>query len=168
MKVVVSDTSVLIDLERGNLLDGCFRLPFELAVPDVLYLKELEAYGGPELVAKGLRVEELTGLELQAVQTARAARPRLSLPDAYAFSLASSRRWALLTGDGELRGLAEANGIPFYGTLWVCDQLFEAQVIKAASVADGLDLIAAHPRCRLPRAEIQIRIARYRKSGGAG
>ena len=36
MKVLVSDTSVLIDLERGALLDASFLLPFQLAVPDLL------------------------------------------------------------------------------------------------------------------------------------
>ena len=34
MKVLVSDTSILIDLERGSLLELCFRLPFQFAVPD--------------------------------------------------------------------------------------------------------------------------------------
>lgn len=37
MRVLVSDTSVLIDLERGNFLDAIFALPYEFAVPDVLY-----------------------------------------------------------------------------------------------------------------------------------
>ena len=36
MKVLVSDTSVLIDLERGSLLEISFALPFEFAVPDLL------------------------------------------------------------------------------------------------------------------------------------
>jgi hypothetical protein len=31
MKVLVSDTSVLVDLERGAIIDSCFRLPFEPA-----------------------------------------------------------------------------------------------------------------------------------------
>jgi hypothetical protein len=163
MLILVSDTSVLIDLERGGLLDGCFRLPMEFAVPDLLYRQELEGFGGPELVAKGLRVEELTSQELTIAQATRGSRPKLSLPDAFAYSLASVRGWTLLTGDGELRALAEASGIPFSGVLWVCGQLFETSVIEAAAVADGIGLIAAHPRCRLPRGEIDRRLERYRK-----
>jgi hypothetical protein len=46
MKILVSDTSVLIDLERGGLLVSCFRLPFEFAVPDLLYARELKDFGG--------------------------------------------------------------------------------------------------------------------------
>jgi hypothetical protein len=37
----VSDTSVIVDLERGALVDSCFRLPFEFAVPDLLYSREV-------------------------------------------------------------------------------------------------------------------------------
>lgn len=166
MPILVSDTSVLIDLERGDLLDGCFGLPHEFAVPDLLYRHELEGFGGPELVAKGLRIEELTGQEVTVAQATRGSRPKLSLPDAYAYSLASVRGWTLLTGDGELRALAEANGIPFFGVLWVCDQLFETKVMEAVAIADGLDLIAGHPRCRLPRAEVHVRLQRYRKVAG--
>jgi hypothetical protein len=163
MTILVSDTSVLIDLERGQLLDACFRLPHEFAVPDLLYRRELAEFGGPELVGLGLRVEELTSDELVAVQNVRRARPKLSLPDSYAYALASGRQWTLLTGDAELRAVAQAEAIPFFGVLWVCDQLFDGQVIAAATVAGGLEAIAGHPRCRLPRAEIQTRLARYRK-----
>jgi hypothetical protein len=75
--VLVSDTSVLVDLERGGFLDCCFRLPFEFAVPDLLYARELADFGGPELVARGLRVEELTGDEVATAQTVRGAHPKL-------------------------------------------------------------------------------------------
>ena len=34
---MVADTSVLIDLERGNLLEQSFTLPFRFKVPDLLY-----------------------------------------------------------------------------------------------------------------------------------
>jgi hypothetical protein len=37
MTILVSDTSVLIDLERGELIASAFRLSATFAVPDVLY-----------------------------------------------------------------------------------------------------------------------------------
>ena len=61
MKVLVSDISVLIDLERGSLLETAFRLPYEFTVPDLLYEQEIEDYNGVELLTLGLRVEELDG-----------------------------------------------------------------------------------------------------------
>jgi hypothetical protein len=163
MKILVSDTSVLIDLERGGLLDSCFALPFEFAVPDLLYNRELAAYEGPRLIALGLQVKELSGHEVAAAQAVRTTHPRLSLPDAFAYALASLRGWTLLTGDGELRSLASAETVPFFGVLWVLDQLFAGAVIAAPAVASGLETIAAHPRCRLPEAEVRTRLERYRK-----
>ena len=166
MTILVSDTSVIIDLERAQLLDACFRLPYEFAVPDLLYNRELAEHGGAELMKLGLRVEELTPAELTAVQTVRRAHPKLSVPDSYAYALASGRKWTLLTGDGELRSVAQARAIPFSGTLWVCDQLYEGKVIAAETLANGLSTLADHPRCRLPKAEIQSRLTRYRKADG--
>lgn len=162
MKILVSDTSVLIDLERGGFLDSCFRLSVQFAVPDLLYARELADFGGPELIKRGLLVEELTPEELALAQSIRAAHPKLSLPDAFAYSLAAGRGWTLLTGDGELRALAQVKQIPFFGVLWVLDQFFDGNVVEAVALATGLQTIADHPRCRLPRAEIHLRLERYR------
>jgi len=55
MTVLVSDTSVLIDLERGSFLEHVFRLPFEFAVSDLLYHGILNAQamtGGLKRIAK--------------------------------------------------------------------------------------------------------------------
>ena len=72
MKVLVSDTSILIDLERGTLLT-CFLLPFQFVVPDLLYERELKNHGG-DLLRLGLLIEELD-------QRYRREQPLLSLPD---------------------------------------------------------------------------------------
>lgn len=163
MIILVSDTSVLVDLERGALLDSCFCLPYEFAVPDLLYRRELAEFGGAELVARGLRVEELTSEELTVAQNVRRANRKLSLLDAFAYSLAAGRHWTLLAGDGELRALARAERMPIHGVLWVLDQLFDGKVVEVAALVTGFEAIAAHPRCRLPRSDIQNRLERYRQ-----
>ena len=162
MTILVSDTSVLIDLERGQFLSACFQLPHTFAVPDLLYRRELADYGGPELVTRGLRVEELTSDEVARAQATRGARPKLSLPDAFAYALAAERQWSLLSGDGELRALAQAENMPLFGVLWLADQLFDTRTLDANLMVSGLEIIAAHPRCRLPSAEIELRLTRYR------
>jgi hypothetical protein len=162
MTILVSDTSVLIDLERGQFLSACFQLPHTFAVPDLLYRRELADYGGPELVARGLRVEELTSEEVARAQATRGARPKLSLPDAFAYALAAQREWSLLSGDGELRALAQAENLPLFGVLWLADQLFDTRTLDANLMVSGLEIIAAHPRCRLPPVEIELRLTRYR------
>ena len=42
--VLVSDTSVIVDLHRGGLLDIALRLPYDVAVPDLLFERELKTW----------------------------------------------------------------------------------------------------------------------------
>ena len=46
MRILVADTSALVDLEHGSLLEATFRMPFEFTVPDPLYDRELKNHGG--------------------------------------------------------------------------------------------------------------------------
>jgi predicted nucleic acid-binding protein len=159
--VLVSDTSVLIDLERGQLLEEMFRLPFEFAVPDLLYAKELTGALGEKLVALGLRVEVLTPAELSRATIARRQNARLSTPDTFAFAIAQSRHWTLLTGDGGLRELAQAERIDMHGVLWLFDQLADGNHVSFERLHRELSAIFAHPRCRLPANEVRLRLARF-------
>ena len=161
MKVLVSDTSVLIDLERGSLLETSFRLPFEFAVPDLLYRQELQDHGGAILMELGLRVEELdssgVALALEYWQTCRS----LSLPDSFALALAKFHSWTLLSGDRGLRELAEQESVDCHGVLWLIDQMFGRGLATGDDLCAQLQVIAAHPRCRLPRAEVRKRFRLY-------
>lgn len=65
MPILVSDTSVVIDLERAGLLEDIFLLPFEFCVPDLLFQRELAGELGDRLIQLGLRIEELTSAELR-------------------------------------------------------------------------------------------------------
>lgn len=80
--LLVSDTSVLIDLERGNLLQATFKLPTPLAVPDVLYERELRPTNGELLRTLGLRVLLLDGDGVALAQGYMARAAALSVPDA--------------------------------------------------------------------------------------
>ena len=158
MKVLVSDTSVLIDLERGSLLETSFRLPFEFAVPDLLYQQELKDHGGGALIELGLSVEKLDGEGAALALSYRRRRRSLSLPDSFALALAKFRAWTLLSGDGDLRELATEEKVACHGVLWLIDRLFEEGVEDGNRLCTGLRAIAAHPRCRWPKAEIHKRI----------
>ena len=100
LQVLVSDTSVLIDLNRGSLLTASFRLPYRFAVPDLLYRRELQDWSGKELVKLGLYVEELDGDGVNLALAYRQQVPALSLPDCFALALAQTRSCILYNTDG--------------------------------------------------------------------
>ena len=161
MTVLVSDTSVIIDLERADLLDEMFLLPFEFAVPDLLYVRELEGELGDRLMGLGLRVEELTVSELRRATSVNRQHQKLSVPDTFAFALAESRTWTLLTGDGILRELAANEQIAMHGVLWLFDQMADGGHVHFDQLHGGLAQLFAHPRCRLPAKEVKRRLTRF-------
>ncbi len=137
MSVLVSDNSVLIDLERGSFLDPVFRLPFEFAVPDLLYEREIRDHGGPALIDMGLRAEELDGAAVALALEFRRARRSLSLPDSFALSLSKANSWTLLSGDGSLRALALEEAVECHGVLWLLNRLHEHQVLDQGGLTGG-------------------------------
>jgi predicted nucleic acid-binding protein len=160
--ILVSDTSVLIDLDRCGFLETIFALPHEFAVPDVLYYRELKGEWGERLVGLGLRVEEITSEGVEQALRYRSERQALSLVDSFALVLAKERDWLLLTGDGQLRELASGENVECHGVLWLLDLREDAGIPGIQVLHDGLEVLAGHQRCRLPRREIAIRLERYR------
>ena len=161
MDVLVSDTSVLIDLERGGLIQACFELPYQFSVPDVLYDRELKNHGGAELLVQGLTVVQSNNAISALATTYSRNTKALSAPDAFAIALAKSHGWVLLAGDGALRNVAENNDVECHGVLWVFDKLHEAAILTGQALHESLTTISEHNRCRLPRVEIQRRLTIY-------
>ena len=161
MKVLVSDTSVLIDLDRGSLVDATFRLPFEFTVPDLLYERELKDHGGPEFIRLGLCVAELDGDGVALALSYPRKLKSLSLPDSFALALAKSNSWILLSGDRGMRELAVEEEVSCHGVLWLLDRMFEHRVVDPEDLCTGLRQIAEHPRCRLPQPEIRRRLRAF-------
>jgi hypothetical protein len=165
MRVVVSDTSVLVDLERGELLESVFGVSFELAVPDLLFRRELEGEIGERLVQLGLKVLELDEEGVTLALDYRNRDSKLSLPDTFALALAKTRGFVLLTGDASLRDLSAAEQVECHGVLWVLDRMFSEETVSTRTLHEGLTAIAAHPRCRLPKPEIAARLKKYSRKG---
>lgn len=163
MDVLVSDTSVVIDLERGQIIEHIFALPYRFVVPDALYEREIKDYGGDRLIAKGLQVRTLTGEQVSEAQRLRRLERKISVVDSYALSLAKTEAAILLAGDAAMRQLAESEGVRCHGVLWVFDQMNDHRVVPLPRLHDALIQIAAHPRCRLPRDAIDARLARFAK-----
>ena len=156
--IFVADSSVLIDLERGGLYEVAFGSSLALAVPDLLYDRELAATGGELLKALGLQVVSLEPEDVGFAQTTQRQHPKLSLPDCFALAYARRPEHALLTGDAELRAFAEGINIECHGLLWLLDCLIENGAGTPAAMHTALEKIARHPRCRLPKSEIRKRL----------
>lgn len=80
-RVVVPDSSVPIDLERGAFFSAAFALPFESCVPDLLYRLELEPFGGDQLVYLPTRItagSRETPFGVKARQRRKCLNPRES------------------------------------------------------------------------------------------
>jgi hypothetical protein len=159
--LLVSDTSVLIDLDRGGILNAVFQLPYDIGVPDVLYHQELEHWQGPQLLKLGLSVRGLDGDGVALAQRYRNHQPRLSLPDAFALALAKTEGHILLAGDAVLRQLADIEEVETHGVLWVIDLLETHAILNQSELHAALIAIAGHPRCRLPHSQVHQRLKRY-------
>lgn len=162
MVILVSDTSVLIDLERGRLLEAAFTCDLSMVVPDLLYDRELADENGPWLRHLGLGVVTLTPPEVSLAQEVQSARPTLSLPDCFALSCATRDGYQLVTNDKALRSEAQARLGQVFGLFWILDQMAASGKVSQDLLFHGLTQIAANPRCRLPAAEIKSRLNAWR------
>ena len=163
MKVLVSDSSILIEFAKRELLDKMFALDFEFAVPDLLFHEELinlSPYSRQDLLGYGLRVE---ALDAEGVQTANAyqiGRPALSLVDSFALALADLQEWRLLTEDRTMRSVAESRGIVCLDALWVFDRMLDAGILSPSQAMIVLEAMRDDPRCPVSKPELIVRIQR--------
>lgn len=100
MKVLVGDSSILIEFSKREMLDRKSDLSFRIAVPDALYREELTDLGGysrDDLLAFGLRVESLDAEGVEVATAYRRERPFLSLVDSFCVALAALQGLHLLT-----------------------------------------------------------------------
>lgn len=164
MHVLVSDTSVIIDLERAGLRELIGNCGYRFVVPDLTYNEELADWEGPAWCQAGLEVIELTPEETATAQRYYARPDGLSLADAFALAVSHHRQWILLAGDGALRNIARSDGVECHGVLWVAQLMVDAGANPVA-IADGFSQLITNPRCRLPRPEVEAFIQRLR--GGA-
>jgi hypothetical protein len=161
MIILVSDTSVLIDLERGGLLEPAFSCGLDMVVPDLLYSRELEAENGSLLRRLGLGVVALVPDEVAFAQQLRNEQPGLSLPDCFALSCARRPNHALVTGDKLLRTEAQSRRCAVYGLLWILDQMETSGKVGTSLLHEGLTRISNHPRSRLPAGDVRTRLQRW-------
>jgi len=165
MRIVVSDSSCLIDLRKVSMLDLLLRLPYEFLIPNTLFEEELLKFTAAQkkaLIRGGLKVVDLPGERVLRAQAIVRELPQLSVHDGFAFALAESHpECILLSGDEGLRTLAAKHAVEVHGVLWVLDQLHANDLTPAATILIVLRTFLADATVRLPRREVAAYIKRY-------
>lgn len=153
MLMLISDANILIDMEAGGLLQSLFRLPYRFAMPDLLYVEEIEE-GTPGLDKQGLQLLEVRA---EFVDYALSLRDEHGngpshndyLALALALALAVQEGCPLLTGDGSLRVVAQAVDVDLKGTIWLLREMLVHGLHSREQMLEVLALMKARGR-RLP------------------
>ncbi len=153
MLILISDANILIDIEDGNLTPVIFRLPYEIAVPDILFELELEKRHR-HLLEAGLKVRSLTAESIKKTESLTQQYPRPSMMDHSALALAFQERCPLLTGDKDLRAVAKKEGVEVHGTIWIIEQLLDQELIQRAQAKDSFDAMRVKGS-RLPWGDVE-------------
>ncbi|PYU23074.1 MAG: hypothetical protein DMG30_13070 [Acidobacteria bacterium] len=165
MRIVVSDSSCLIDLRKLSLLDAFLKLPYEILIPNTLFEEELLKFTEAQkrgMLRGGLKVIDLPGDRVLRAQQVIRSAPQLSVHDGLAFALAEAHPGCiLLTGDGYLRSLAATHKIEVHGFLWVVDELHKHRLSGAKILCAALRTLSGDPAVRLPRRDLAAYIKRY-------
>ena len=154
------DTNVLIDLHRGNVLEKFFELPYQFVSPDVILEDELLEPSGASLIRLGLQRGELSGEEVLAVGKLYEHHSNIAVEDLFALMLALGRGLTLLTGDNNLRKLANKHNVKVHGTLWVLDEMVEKNILKSVEASRALHSMLEQGS-RLPSHEYQDRFRKW-------
>lgn len=128
MQLLISDANILIDIEEGELIEQMFRLPYQFAIPDILYYEELEGQHN-YLLAKGLQLADLNENTMRYAEEIIQRYPKPSRNDCFALALAQNIKCPLLTGDKDLKKAAEKEAVIVMGTLWVVERIVRMQLI---------------------------------------
>ena len=129
MQILISDANVIIDMEDSGLTELMFSLPYQFAVPDILFYDELEDEH-PNLLELGLIQLELSSemLEKSIELDCRYRKP--SRYDCLALAAAMQEECPLITCDKALRKAAQQENVEIRGTLWIIDELVKHQHIN--------------------------------------
>ncbi len=159
LKIVVSDSSVLMDLAKVGLIEAALALPFDFMIPDVMIaaeLLDLGRYTSADLLDLGFRSGSLEGDDAgRALEYFRQHPRQLSLNDCFAWRLAEVHQGILMTGDGNLRKLAGASGLDVHGALWIIELMAEHGTCPLATLLEALDCLDEDEFVRLPRAALR-------------
>jgi len=152
MKLVVTDTNVLIDVLDCQLVQKFFDLPLEIHTTEFI-LAELNEHQRAALIpfvaTDHLKVKKFDELEMRAIMEFPVTRTgvRRRIADRSALYLAVCWGAVLLGGDNDLRKEAEERQVEVHGSIWLFEVLFQHGVTTAEQTKNNLErLMEVNPR----------------------
>lgn len=130
MSIIVSDASVLIDMECGELTKAMFSMPSQFLVPDILFDEELTERHG-HLLKLGLIARPMSGQLIGEAYALHQKYIKPSVNDMLALALAKSESCLLLTGDKALKETAKELNVEVHGTIWLVREMLKAGKLTA-------------------------------------
>ena len=165
MRLLISDANILIDMEAGALMETLFQLPMQLGIPDLLYYEEIEP-GSPDLADLGLQIMEVSGDFVAYAQQLPGQHdhllpakngPKPSHNDYLALALAKQEGCTLLTGDTNLRIIADKEQVDVMGTIGLLCIMIANQLLTVDEAFRALDRMRSGKR-RLPWHEAEKKL----------
>lgn len=157
----ILDASVAIDIIDGDLIEAVAKLPFTIGIPDVILHRELHSY--PEYHSGQYTFVEIEFEDTQIIQVAhlKSQTNKVSTPDLFAFLSAKYYSCCLITGDNNLRKLAESSGVTVHGVLWLLDMLISENLLSPAKASEALYKLS-NGGSRLPKNECRKRFKKWK------
>ncbi len=157
---IVTDANIWIQLDHGGLVLEAFLLPHDFVTPDVV-VAELGCPLETQIRGLGLTVVVSSPEDELEVQKLRRKHPKPGNADLHALLHARLMSTQLVTGDGDLRDAAEAEGVDVSGILWLLEELIEHSLIHRLRAAESLEMMISRG-ARLPADECEAHLRRWR------
>lgn len=166
-RIVISDANVIFDLLSVQLLEVFFALPCEICTTD-LVISEIERPEQQQIIQKFIKSKRLGVAtfdfdefsEILLLQST--SKNNTSIADCSVWYYAKKVDGRLLTGDGKLRSAAEKDNVKVSGILYLFDNFVEYGLLSTSEAAENLEALMTL-NMRLPKAECEMRIAKWRK-----
>jgi predicted nucleic acid-binding protein len=135
----VVDSSVVISLEHGYLIEKVFKLNISFLTTDLIFYEELGDDLRKILPPLGLKIEKLNYHSMSRMEELVLKYRKPSRIDISGLVLAEHRKTVLLTGDKNLRKAAENEGIEVHGVLYALELLIDKKIVTPEEAISAMD-----------------------------
>lgn len=134
----VVDSSVLISLEHGNLIEAVFKLKHSFSTTDLIF-EELGGEFKSILSFLRLKIERLNHLDMERMEHLVLKYRKPSRIDISGLILSEEKGAVLLTGDNNLRNAEQDERIEVHGALFLMNAVVDQGIILPDTAIKALD-----------------------------